>query len=116
MFKPLAISLAIAAAFPAVSTIAHAEDDMLRVNVTGSNIRVSEKEGASAVQVITAKELKASGKSSVSDVLRAISANSGNSYNEQYTGSFSAGTSGLSLRGIGQKNTLILVNGKRVAS
>lgn len=47
---------------------------------------------------------------------RKISANSGNSYNEQYTGSFSAGTSGLSLRGIGQKNTLILVNGKRVAS
>lgn len=113
MFKPLAISLAIAAAFPA---FAHAEDDMLRVNVTGSNIRVSEKEGASAVQVITAKELKASGKTSVSDVLRAISANSGNSYNEQYTGSFSAGTSGLSLRGIGQQNTLILVNGRRVAS
>lgn len=116
MFKPLAISLAIAAAFPAFPILAHAEEDMLRVNVTGSNIRVSEKEGASAVQVITAKELKASGKTSVSDVLRAISANSGNSYNEQYTGSFSAGTSGLSLRGIGQKNTLILVNGKRVAS
>jgi len=113
MFNPLAISLAIAAAFP---SFAHAEEEMLRVNVTGSNIRVSEKEGASAVQVITAKELKASGKTSVADVLRAISANSGNSYNEQYTGSFSAGTSGLSLRGIGQKNTLILVNGKRVAS
>lgn len=80
MFKPLAISLAIAAAFP---SLVHAEEDMLRVNVTGSNIRVSEKEGASAVQVITAKELKASGKTSVSDVLRAISANSGNSYNEQ---------------------------------
>ncbi|MEG1052055.1 MAG: TonB-dependent receptor plug domain-containing protein, partial [Janthinobacterium sp.] len=113
MFKPLAISLAIAAAFPA---FAHAEEEIARVNVTGSNIRVSEKEGASAVQVITAKELKAGGKTSVSDVLRAISANSGNSYNEQYTGSFSAGTSGLSLRGIGQQNTLILVNGRRVAS
>jgi iron complex outermembrane receptor protein len=48
-------------------------------------------------------------------VIRSISANSGNSYNEQYTGSFSAGTAGLSLRGIGQKNTLILVNGKRVS-
>ncbi|MCL6486145.1 MAG: TonB-dependent receptor plug domain-containing protein, partial [Janthinobacterium lividum] len=116
MFKPLAISLAIAAAFPAFPVLAHAGEDMLRVNVTGSNIRVSEKEGASAVQVITAKELKASGKTSVADVLRAISANSGNSYNEQYTGSFSAGTSGLSLRGIGQQNTLILVNGRRVAS
>ena len=111
MFKPLAASLAIAAAFP---SYAHAQEEMVRVNVTGSNIRVSD--GASAVQVITAKELKAGGKTSVAEVLRAISANSGNSYNEQYTGSFSAGTSGLSLRGIGQKNTLILVNGKRVAS
>ena len=113
MLKPLAVSLAIAAAFP---IYVHAQEELVRVNVTGSNLRVSEKEGASAVQVITAKELKASGKTSVADVLRAISANSGNSYNEQYTGSFSAGTSGLSLRGIGQKNTLILVNGKRVAS
>ncbi|MBB5605950.1 MULTISPECIES: TonB-dependent receptor [unclassified Janthinobacterium] len=113
MFKPLAISLAIAAAFP---VLAHAQEEMARVNVTGSNIRVSEKEGASAVQVITAKEMKASGKTSIADVLRSISANSGNSYNEQFTGSFSAGTAGLSLRGIGQKNTLILVNGKRVAS
>ena len=110
MFKPLSISLAIAAAFPAFAA------DLERVVVTGSNIRVTQKEGASAVQLITAKELKASGKASIADVLRAISANSGNSYNEQYTGSFSAGTSGLSLRGIGQKNTLILVNGKRVSS
>ena len=113
MLKPLAVSLAIAAAFP---LYAHAQEEMVRVNVTGSNIRVSEKEGASAVQVITARELKAGGKTSVAEVLRAISANSGNSYNEQFTGSFSAGTAGLSLRGIGQKNTLILVNGKRVAS
>ena len=67
MFKPLAISLAIAAAFPA---FVHAAEEMLRVNVTGSNIRVSEKEGASTVQVITAKELKAGGKTSVSAVQR----------------------------------------------
>ena len=78
MFKPLAISLAIAAAFP---SHVHAQEEMVRVNVTGSNIRVSEKEGASAVQVITARELKAGGKTSVAEVLRAISANSGNSYN-----------------------------------
>ncbi|MEC5159181.1 MULTISPECIES: TonB-dependent receptor plug domain-containing protein [unclassified Janthinobacterium] len=113
MFKPLSISLAIAAAFP---SFAAAADTLERVVVTGSNIRVTQKEGASAVQVISAKELKASGKASIADVIRSISANSGNSYNEQYTGSFSAGTAGLSLRGIGQKNTLILVNGKRVSS
>ncbi|CDG85421.1 TonB-dependent receptor plug domain-containing protein [Janthinobacterium agaricidamnosum] len=112
LIKPLSITLAIAAAFPSFA----AAQELERVVVTGSNIRVTQKEGASAVQVITAKELQASGKSSIADVLRSISANSGNSYNEQYTGSFSAGTAGLSLRGLGQKNTLILVNGKRVSS
>ncbi|WP_374580436.1 TonB-dependent receptor plug domain-containing protein [Pseudoduganella sp.] len=112
MIKPLSITLAIAAAFPPVAV---AQEELTRVVVTGSNIRTSQKEGASAVQVLTAKELAATGKVTVSDILRTISANSGNSYNEQYTGSFSAGTSGLSLRGLGQKNTLILVNGKRVS-
>lgn len=111
-YRPLRIALALAAAFPVYSHAQEAE----RVEITGSHIRVSQKEGAAAVQVISAKDLRDSGKTSVAEVLRAISANSGNSYNEQYTGSFSAGTSGLSLRGIGQKNTLILVNGKRVSS
>jgi iron complex outermembrane receptor protein len=113
MFKPLSIALAIAAAFP---QLAYAAEDLARVVVTGSNIRTSQKEGASAVQVLSARDLAATGKVSVADVLRTISANSGNSYNEQYTGSFSAGTAGLSLRGLGQKNTLILVNGKRLSS
>lgn len=112
--KPQYLVLALAAAYPAFAAAQDAE--LERVVITGSNIRTTQKEGASAVQVITAKELAATGKTAVADVLRAISANSGNSYNEQFTGSFSAGTAGLSLRGLGQKNTLILVNGKRVSS
>ncbi len=117
MFKPLSITLALAAAFP---QLVHAEQaaaaaDTARVIVTGSNLRVTEKEGAAAMEVISAKDIAASGKTSIADVIRAIAANSGNSYNEQYTGSFSAGTAGVSLRGLGQKNTLILVNGKRVS-
>lgn len=112
MFKPLAIALAVATAYPSLS----AAQQMERVVVTGSSIRTTQKEGASAVQVLSAKDLAATGKTSVADVLRSLSANSGNSYNEQFTASFSAGTSGLSLRGLGQKNTLVLVNGKRVSS
>ena len=114
MIKPLSITLAIAAAFPQFA--AAQEEDLARVVVTGSNIRTAQKEGASAVQVLSAKDLAATGKTNVADILRSISANSGNSYNEQFTGSFSAGTAGISLRGLGQKNTLILVNGKRVSS
>ncbi|STQ90840.1 TonB-dependent receptor [Iodobacter fluviatilis] len=115
MFKPLAIALAISAAFPAIAAET-TPNKVERVTVTGSNIRVSQKAGATAVQVISAKEIAASGKTSVSEVIRSISANSGNSYNEQFTGSFSAGTSGVSLRGLGQKNTLVLINGKRISS
>jgi outer membrane receptor for ferrienterochelin and colicin len=112
MIKPLSITLAIAAAFPQFA--AAQEEDLARVVVTGSNIRTAQKEGASAVQVLSAKDLAATGKTNVADILRSISANSGNSYNEQFTGSFSAGTAGISLRGLGQKNTLILVNGTRL--
>ncbi len=111
MLKPLGITVALATAFSSSVTAQEIE----KVVVTGSNIRTAQKEGASAVQVISAKEIAATGKTSIADIVRSIAANSGNSYNEQYTASFSAGTAGLSLRGIGQKNTLILVNGKRVS-
>ncbi|OEZ56550.1 TonB-dependent receptor [Duganella sp. HH105] len=115
MFKPLSITLALAAAFPQLLHAEEAAADPARVIVTGSNIRVTEKEGAAAIEVLSAKDIAASGKTSIADVIRALAANSGNSYNEQYTGSFSAGTAGVSLRGLGQKNTLVLVNGKRVS-
>jgi iron complex outermembrane receptor protein len=94
-YRTSPLLFALAAAFPGYAS---AEDaaapELERVVITGSNIRVTQKEGPSAVQVITAKDLEGTGKTSVADVLRAISANSGNSYNEQYTGSFSAGTAG----------------------
>lgn len=77
--------MALAAAF---SQHAVAQD-IEKVVVTGSNIRTTQKAGASAVQVISARELAATGKASIADVIRSISANSGNSYNEQFTGSFS---------------------------
>ncbi|WP_410209894.1 TonB-dependent receptor [Aquirhabdus sp.] len=87
-----------------------------QIVVTGSNIRGVQKEGASAVQVITAKQIHASGKTNLTDILRSVSANSGNSFDETLTGSFSAGTAGVSLRGLGQGSTLILLDGKRVAN
>lgn len=90
--------------------------DLDAVVVTGSNIKTTDTEGPSPVQVITAQQIAASGKTNLPDVLRSISANSGNSFNEQYTGSFSAGTASISLRGLGAKNTLLLVDGKRVAN
>lgn len=87
-----------------------------RIEVTGSNIKRVDTEGVAAVQVITREEIERSGKSSVAEVIRGISSNSGNSLNEVFTNSFSPGASGVSLRGLGQKNTLVLINGRRMAN
>jgi iron complex outermembrane receptor protein len=87
-----------------------------KIEVTGSNIKRIDVEGVAPVQVITKTDIERTGKSTVADVLRSISANSGNSLNEVFTNSFSPGAAGASLRGLGQKNTLVLLNGRRMAN
>ncbi len=84
--------------------------------MTGSNIKRTEIEGVNPVQTITRKEIERTGQATVAELLRSISANSGQSYNETFTNSFSPGASGIALRGLSQKNTLVLLNGRRVAN
>ncbi|KAF1004793.1 MAG: Colicin I receptor [Luteibacter sp.] len=116
----LALAIGASLAGPALHAQSAPADDrpasLDAVVVTGSNIKTTDTEGPSPVQVISSQQIVASGKTNLPDVLRSISANSGNSFNEQYTGSFSAGTASVSLRGLGSKNTLVLVDGKRIAN
>ncbi|PCE27646.1 TonB-dependent receptor [Paraburkholderia acidicola] len=83
--------------------------------VTGSLIRQADKTGFQQVQVVTPKQIQDSGAQSVSDYLRTISANSANSWGESTADSFAAGGSGIALRGLSEKYTLVLVDGQRVA-
>lgn len=87
-----------------------------RVEVLGSRIKRTDKETIAPVEVITHQAIVQSGKATVAEVLRGITANSGQSYGESNTNSFAAGSAGISLRGLGQKSTLVLVNGRRVAN
>lgn len=119
---PLALAITLAITSPVV----HAQDattpptgpdkTLDAVVVTGSNIKRSDTAGPNPVQVVTREEIERTGKSTLTDVLRSLSANAGNSYDEQYTGSFSAGSASIGLRGLSPKNTLVLVNGYRVAN
>lgn len=86
------------------------------VQVTGSNLKRSDAVGVNPVITLDRAQIEKSGKTTVSDLLRSLTVNSGNSFNEQYTGSFANGSAGVSLRGLSQKNTLVLVNGYRVAA
>src|SRR6201996_1054547 len=111
---------AAAAAAGAASSAAAASTDknvkqIKTFQVTGSLIRQSDKVGFQQVQVVTAKNIQDSGAKDVSDYMRQISANSANSWAESTSDSFAAGGSGIALRGLSEKYTLVLVDGQRVA-
>lgn len=118
---PKAVAIAIAAIL-SVAPTAHAQqaDDgsktLAAVTVTGSNIKRTDTEGANPVQVIGREQLQASGKATVADVLRSISANTGNAANETSNSGWASGSAGIGLRGLSQKNTLVLLNGRRLAN
>lgn len=117
--RPLILALALALAAPLAQADEAAADagvTLDAVQVTGTNLRRSDEAGVNPVLVLDRAQIERSGKVTVSDLLRSLTANSGNSFNEQYTGSFANGSAGVSLRGLSQKNTLVLVNGYRVAA
>lgn len=86
-----------------------------RVTITGSNIRRTDTETVAPVEIITREQIERSGKPTVAEVLRSVSSNTGGSFDESFSNSFAAGASGISLRGLGQKTTLVLINGRRVS-
>ena len=87
-----------------------------KVEVTGSNIKRIDQETAAPVLVITRENIERSGQSTVSDLLRSLTVNNGGAFDDKFTNSFAPGTSGVSLRGLGQNATLVLINGRRVAN
>jgi len=91
-----------------------ATNTLERIVVTGSQIPRAEKETPSPVQVISAEELKESGYTTVSEVLRDITANGQGTLSQGFRG-FAAGASGVSLRGLTLGATLVLIDGHRMA-
>ena len=85
-----------------------------RVEITGSNIKRLDAETVAPVEVITREQIQRTGQPTVADVLRNIPANSG-SFGESFSNSFAPGAAGISLRGLGQKTTLVLINGRRTS-
>ena len=87
-----------------------------KIEVTGSNIKRVDAEGPAPVQIITRQDIERSGQTTVGEVLRNLPVNSAFSFDDNFTGSFARGSSGVSLRGLGQKSTLTLINGRRMAN
>jgi iron complex outermembrane receptor protein len=86
-----------------------------RATITGSNIRRTDQESVAPVEIITREQIERTGLPTVAEVIRSIPSNLGGSFSESFTNSFAPGASGVSLRGLGQKTTLVLLNGRRVS-
>lgn len=92
------------------------EASVQKVEVTGSYVKRAQAESVESVEIITQKDIERSGKSTVAELLRDLSANVGNSYSESSVNGAAPGAAGIGMRGLSQKNTLVLLNGQRIAN
>ena len=105
-------SAAAAISAPAFSADEGAEEDVERIEVTGSRIKRADMESASPVSVITTADMKMQGISNVADALQNLTAQSGGLTASVNNGG--NGNSTVDLRGMGANRTLVLVNGRRM--
>ncbi|MEO8311854.1 MAG: TonB-dependent receptor [Caldimonas sp.] len=117
MFKKTKLCTGLMMAFGVLSTATAQQTQQLeRVTITGSNIKRTDTETASPVQVITRQEIEKSGKQSIQEVLRSVTADGQGSLPSSFSNGFAAGSSAVSLRGLGVNSTLVLVNGRRMTT
>ena len=123
---PLSVALGLALA---VSGPAFAQDDdtaveakakanateLARVQVTGSNIRRSDVETSSPVQVISKQDIENMGARTLLQVLDNLPAARPGQQDSRSLFTGSDGASQANLRGLGAQGTLVLLNGRRLS-
>jgi iron complex outermembrane receptor protein len=91
-----------------------AQQQLERVEITGSSIKRVESETALPVTVITREQIEKSGATNVEGLLQRVSASTALlSDTTQGTG---YATSNANMRGLGANSTLVLLNGRRLAN
>jgi iron complex outermembrane receptor protein len=97
--------------------VAQAQANLERITVTGSAIKRSiSDESSLPITILNAKDLRESGVTSVEEALALLSSNQTSSGSNQSIGSATGGKAEADLRGLGSNKTLVLLNGRRLAS
>ncbi|WOH38620.1 TonB-dependent receptor [Thalassotalea fonticola] len=93
------------------------EEEIERVEITGSRIKAVDMEGVSPVVVINAEDMAAKGFATAFDALKDLTQNTGVSQGAEAaaSGGFTPNAQSVNLRGLGNNQTLVLVNGRRMA-
>lgn len=121
MFKQSILTRSLWLAFGggfALGVVSVQAQDVQRVEITGSSIKRVDAEGALPVTVIRKEDIARSGVINTEQLLQSISAigSTGATLNATGAGSSTGGQSTVSLRGLFGTRTLVLVNGRRLAS
>ena len=95
-----------------------AQQQLERVEITGSSIKRINAETALPVTIISRESIERSGASNVQELIDRVSSNNGGgrSLGESVGETSATGQSGASLRGLGRERTLVLLNGRRLAN
>ena len=124
MFRKTPVVRALAVAFCGTASMMSAQQvfaqavstTLERVEITGTNIKRTDIETASPVQILTREDIERTGKQSIQEVLRGITADSQGSIPSSFSNGFASGSAAVSLRGLGVNSTLVLVNGRRMTT
>lgn len=117
MFKKTAVANALVLGFGLGVALgaAQAQEQLERVEITGSAIKRTNAEGPSPVEVVTRKQIERTGATSVNELLRSIPSidifDQGELASNSPAGS---GTANVRLRGLSSSETLVLLNGRRL--
>ena len=108
---------------PAIAQDVQADKSMQRVEITGSSIKRIAKEGALPLEIISRKQLQEQGIVTAEQLIANLNVNGNGSdnlaSNADVTSGAQRGNNGASsanLRGQGADSTLVLLNGRRVAT
>jgi iron complex outermembrane receptor protein len=112
----IGLALALGAAFARAETT-----ELERIEITGSSIKRTDIEPPAPVEIVTLEQIRRTGATSVNELLRSIPLFDINDTGELATAragasGFTMGTARAQLRGLGDTQTLVLINGRRVPS
>src|SRR5579871_1854866 len=105
-------ALAASASLPALAQDQN-QNQVETVVVTGTLLH---KETPSPVTVISKEQIENSSLTTVSDVVRSVTADNSGTIPTAFTAGFAAGSSGVALRGLTVNSTLVLIDGLRTAN
>ena len=93
-----------------------AQQQLERVEVTGSAIKRIDAETAVPITVLKIEDLKKQGITTIEQIVSTLSAGQATQGTSQSVGLGTGGASFANLRGLGQNKTLVLLNGRRLAN